>query len=44
MADVVQTNGSGSEQVNRVHFAVGFLVVAVGVYFSAFAVNLLLMR
>jgi hypothetical protein len=42
MVDAIQTKSSGRERINRVHFAVGFLVLVTGVYVSAFAVNLLM--
>jgi hypothetical protein len=44
MADLNQTNSSGQKPVNRVHFTVGFLVLAIGVYVSAFAVQVLFLR
>jgi hypothetical protein len=44
MADLKQTNSSGQTPVNRVHFTVGFLVLAMGFYLSAFAVQILFLR
>ncbi len=44
MADLSQKNSLGQKPVNRVHFTVGFLVLAIGMYVSAFAVQMLFLR
>ena len=44
MADLKQTNSSGPKPVERVHFTVGFLVLAIGMYVSAFVVQILILR
>jgi hypothetical protein len=44
MADLNQTNSSRQKPVNRIHFTVGFLVLAIGAYVGAFAVQVLFLR
>jgi len=44
MAGAAETDSSGQKRVNRFHFVVGFLVLAMGAYISAFAVQLLFLR
>jgi len=44
MADVEQTDSAGQKPINRFHFMVGFLVLAIGAYVGAFAVQILFLR
>jgi hypothetical protein len=44
MAEIDQSNFSEQKPVNRFHLAVGFLVLTVGIYVSAFAVQMLFLR